>query len=63
MTTTSHPHRAPGRRRLSAAAALGAVGALLMTGCGDADAGATPTLTWSLHPDAAGQAELAQLGY
>lgn len=60
LTTTSHPHRAPGRRRLSAAAALGAVGALLMTGCGDADAGATPTLTWYINPDAGGQAELAQ---
>ncbi|MFI7494984.1 extracellular solute-binding protein [Kocuria sp. M4R2S49] len=60
MTTTSHPHRAPGRRRLSAAAALGAVGALLMTGCGDADAGGTPTLTWYINPDAGGQAELAK---
>ncbi|GAA1772803.1 extracellular solute-binding protein [Kocuria aegyptia] len=60
MTTTSHPHRAPGRRRLSAAAALGAVGALLMTGCGDADAGGTPTLTWYINPDAGGQAELAR---
>lgn len=60
MTTTSHPHRTPGRRRLSAATALGAVGALLMTGCGDADAGGTPTLTWYINPDAGGQAELAQ---
>ncbi|MFI7582695.1 extracellular solute-binding protein [Kocuria sp. M1N1S27] len=60
MTTTSHPHRAPGRRRLSTAASLGAVGVLILTGCGDADAGGTPTLTWYINPDAGGQAELAQ---
>ncbi|MFI7482573.1 extracellular solute-binding protein [Kocuria sp. M1R5S2] len=58
MTTTSHPYRAPGRRRLGAAA-LGAVGALVLSGCGDTDAGAAPTLTWYINPDAGGQAELA----
>ncbi|MEX5293719.1 extracellular solute-binding protein [Kocuria sp. CPCC 205268] len=60
MTTISHPHRTPGRRRLSAAAALGTVGALVLTGCGDADAGGTPTLTWYINPDAGGQEALAQ---
>jgi multiple sugar transport system substrate-binding protein len=39
---------------------LGAVGALILTGCGDADAGDTPTLTWYINPDAGGQAEIAQ---
>ncbi|WP_188535925.1 extracellular solute-binding protein [Kocuria dechangensis] len=60
MTTTSRPRPAPGRRRLSAAVSLGAVGALILTGCGDADAGDTPTLTWYINPDAGGQAEIAQ---
>ncbi|ALU40921.1 ABC transporter substrate-binding protein [Kocuria flava] len=60
MTTTSHAQQARGRGRRGTAAALGAVGALVLTGCGGADAGGTPTLTWYINPDAGGQAELAQ---
>ena len=60
MSTTSPPLPAPGRRRLSTAAALGAVGALVLTGCGDADADQTPTLTWYINSDAGGQAEIAR---
>ena len=60
MSITPQPLPTPARRRLSATAALGAVGALILTGCGSADADETPTLTWYINPDSGGQAEIAQ---
>ncbi|WP_055082775.1 extracellular solute-binding protein [Kocuria salsicia] len=59
MKSTHHSHRAGKPRAVRSAAAVAAVSAMLLTGCGSGESG-PPTLTWYINPDDGGQDVLAQ---
>ena len=59
MKSTHHSRRAGIPRAVRSVAAVAAVSALLLTGCGSGESG-PPTLTWYINPDDGGQAVIAQ---
>lgn len=59
MKSTHHSHGAGKPRAVRSVAAVAAVSAMLLTGCGSGESG-SPTLTWYINPDDGGQDVLAQ---